>query len=94
MPEADVVELPANGAGPEADNEALLDELRRLHGVITTAEQVVSQLYGQRMAVYLALRGRNVPFADIDKAAGNQAGAARAAIAKHRARLRKAQQTT
>ena len=78
------------GVGPEADNDTLLAELRRLAGAITTAEAEVDSLYGQRMAIYQALRARDVPFADIDEASGNAKGAARAAIAKHRARQRKA----
>jgi hypothetical protein len=71
-------------------NDQLLEELGNLRGKIVTAEAVADSLYSQRMEIYLELRARQVPFADIDDASGNAKGAARAAIAKHRARLRKA----
>lgn len=89
MSAADTTAVAADGAGPVADTAALLDGLRDLRDTIVQAEDRVADLYAQRMAIYLALRARNVQFADIDAAAGNKPGAARAAIGKHRKRTQR-----
>lgn len=76
------VEAPA----PEASVDDLLQEVETISADIRRQQADTSKLIDRRLELYHALRGRNVPFARIDEASGNEPGAARAAIYKQRRR--------